>query len=118
MNDDFLIRSLAASKDIRKFLDGSFRSCAQLRTCRVGLGIYQPGWRWSIHAGAQTGQPSQNHVGYVVSGRMTVRSAGGEEGVVNPGEAFEVSPGHDAWVEGDQPCIALDFDHVRRHGHE
>ena len=26
-----------------------------------------------------------------------------------PGEIFEIPPGHDAWVVGDEPWIALDF---------
>ncbi len=26
-----------------------------------------------------------------------------------PGELFEVGPNHDAWVSGNEPCIALDF---------
>jgi hypothetical protein len=31
---------------------------------------------------------------------------------VGPGEAFEVGPGHDAWVVGDEPCVALDFEPI------
>jgi hypothetical protein len=33
----------------------------------------------------------------------------GAEGEVGPGDAFIVSPGHDAWVVGDEPCVALDW---------
>jgi hypothetical protein len=40
---------------------------------------------------------------------MAVRSAGGKKITVGPGMAFEVQPGHDAWVVGDEPCVALDF---------
>jgi hypothetical protein len=60
----------ADSDDIRKFTDESARSSVRLRSCAIGLGTYNPGWRWSTHAGTQTGKSSQNHVGYVVSGRM------------------------------------------------
>ena len=99
----------AESNDVRKFIDGSVRSIVLLRSCAVGLGTYNPGWKWSSHAGAQTGRPSENHIGYVISGNIVVKDSTGIEIEVGPGEAFEVAPGHDAWVIGDEPCIALDF---------
>lgn len=84
----------------------------------MGLGAYKPGWRWSEHVGKQTGKLSQNHIGYVLSGSFVVKGASGEETLVGPGEAFELSPGHDAWVNGNQPCIALDFGCDRNHSSE
>ena len=33
----------------------------------------------------------------------------GTQSVVRAGEAFYAAPGHDAWVLGDEPCVALDF---------
>lgn len=99
----------AESNNIREFLDGSVRSSVLLRSCAVGLGTYNPGWKWSSHAGAQTGKPSENHVGYIISGNIVVKDSAGIETEVGPGEAFEVGPGHDAWVIGDESCIALDF---------
>ncbi len=92
-----------------EFLDGSTRSFALLRSVAVGLGVYQPGWRWSVHAGPQTGKVSENHVGYVFSGTMMIQDTGGRELEVGPGFAFEIEAGGDAWVVGSQPCTALDF---------
>lgn len=105
---------VANDKNLRVFLDGSTRSDARLRSAIVGYGVYRPGWKWSLHAGAQTGKPSENHVGYVISGRMVIQGAAGAEREVGPGEAFEVGPGHDAWVVGDEPCRALDFTHLAK----
>lgn len=93
----------------RKFIDGSTRSFAPLRTAAIGFGTYQPGWKWSLHAGPQTGKDSENHIGYVISGQMMVKDPSGNEAVVNPGEAFEIVAGSDAWVIGNKNCIALDF---------
>jgi uncharacterized cupin superfamily protein len=93
----------------RIFIDGSTRSYAALRTAAIGWGTYRPGWRWSTHAGAQLGKSSENHIGYIVSGRMMVKEPNGNEGEVGPGEAFEISAGSDAWVIGNEPCVALDF---------
>lgn len=41
---------------------------------------------------------------------MAVKSADGKELLLGPGDLFEVDPNHDAWVVGDLPCFALDFE--------
>ncbi len=93
----------------RTFDDGSRRWTVSMPSMKVGRGIYEPGWRWSLHAGPQRGKPSSHHIGYIEAGAMMVRTAGGDEVLVTAGQVFEVGPDHDAWVVGDQPCIALDF---------
>ena len=100
---------LLSSEPSSRFLDGSHRSIVHLRSAVIGLGTYLPGWKWSLHAGTLNGKPSENHVGYVISGYITIQDSTGHEQQVGPGEAFEVSPGHDAWVVGNVPCVALDF---------
>ena len=97
----------------RKFLDGSNRSFVKLNSSFIGLGTYKPGWQWSLHAGKQTGKSSESHIGYIVSGTMTVKDSEGNEKIINPGDAFEVGPNHDAWVSGKEACIALDFTHIQ-----
>lgn len=101
--------NLSTAGNNRTFLDGSTRSYAVLRTAVVGFGTYQPGWRWSLHAGPQVGKDAENHIGYTISGRMMVKDPYGNEAEIEPGCAFEIAPGSDAWVIGDEPCIALDF---------
>jgi quercetin dioxygenase-like cupin family protein len=87
--------------------DGSKRNAVRLQNVFIGLGTYLPGWKWSEHA--YNGKPSEAHVGYVISGRMIIKGENGDEVSVGPGDAFEVRPNHDAWVVGNEPCIALDF---------
>ena len=110
---DIVAKNLDQADDLRVFLDGSKRSVVILDSVAVGRGEYLPGWRWSEHAGRQTGKGSAAHIGYVLSGRMIVQAADGLEVMVGPGEAFEVGPGHDAWVAGSEPCIALDFEKLK-----
>ncbi|MBQ1100320.1 DUF861 domain-containing protein [Streptomyces sp. b94] len=50
-----------------------------------------------------------HHNGYVVEGRMHVRTDDGAESEVGPGDVFVCSPGHDAWVVGDGQCVVHDF---------
>ena len=37
-------------------------------------------------------------------------SSEGKEIIVDLGKAFEIVPGHEAWVVGNEPCVALDFE--------
>jgi len=77
----------------------------------AGRATFKPGWRWSEHVRpiAGTDQCEVRHLGYVLQGRMTIRMADGAETSVGPGDAYQIPPGHDAWVEGDETCVMLDF---------
>lgn len=103
------VKNINDTERSRTFLDGSKRSVIVLDSIAIGQGEYLPGWKWSLHVRPQTGKDSEAHIGYIVSGQMVVRAVSGEEVIVGSGSAFEVQPGHDAWVLGDEPCVALDF---------
>ncbi|MFD4371969.1 cupin domain-containing protein [Streptomyces sp. NPDC058486] len=77
----------------------------------VGRAVFEPGWQWSKHVKPIAGTDScmASHVGYVVSGRIHVVMDDGEEDDFGPGDFMQVTPGHDAWVVGDEPCVALDW---------
>jgi len=42
--------------------------------------------------------------------------ADGTELEVAPGDVFEIPPGHDAWVVGDEPWVSVDFEAMRTFG--
>jgi mannose-6-phosphate isomerase-like protein (cupin superfamily) len=71
----------------------------------------QPGWRWSTDIKPQVGTQSceASHKGYVLSGRLGVRMDDGTEIELKPGDFAIIPPGHDAWVIGDEPYVAVDF---------
>ncbi|WP_426362361.1 cupin domain-containing protein [Streptomyces sp. E-08] len=77
----------------------------------VGRAVFEPGWRWSQHVKPIAGTDScqASHVGYVISGRMKVVMDDGETVEFGEGDYMEVKPGHDAWVVGDEACVALDW---------
>ena len=82
----------------------------ELGDVAIGRVTYQPGWRWSVDLGPIVGTVSCeiHHVGFVVSGRLRVVMNDGSSILLEPDDAFEVPPGHDAWVEGDEPFVAVD----------
>jgi class 3 adenylate cyclase len=77
----------------------------------VALFVFEPGWRWSRDVGPMAGTRScqHRHVGYTISGKLGVRMDDGTELVIGPNEAYEIPPGHDAWVVGDEPWTSVEF---------
>jgi mannose-6-phosphate isomerase-like protein (cupin superfamily) len=77
----------------------------------VGRYTFQPGWRWSdnIKPVAGTDSCQTNHVGYVISGTLEVHSDDGGVGHLRPGSVYRIPPGHDAWVVGNEPFVAVEF---------
>lgn len=71
----------------------------------------EPGWRWSEHVKPTAGTTSCEvaHFNYCISGRLHIRMDDGTESELGPGDAQLLSPGHDAWVIGNQPYVGLDF---------
>jgi hypothetical protein len=72
----------------------------------------QPGWRWSecIKPIAGTDSCQVHHLGVVVGGSLHIVHDDGTEADAGVGEAYEIQPGHDAWVVGDEPFVAYEFD--------
>lgn len=93
--------------ETRKFVDKGGVQIVKLASGTVGLGTFEPGWRWSEHAGSASCR--ERHLGYLVSGCMRFRMDDGTEVQAGAGSVYLVPPGHDAWVVGDEPCVALDL---------
>jgi len=81
----------------------------------VGRTIQQPGWRWSEHVRPIVGGEwcQARHVGVVVSGRLRVLTADGEEFEFGPDDVFDIAPGHDGWVVGDEPVVSIEWSGLR-----
>ena len=105
-------RSIDTPDESRPFKDGKGRlDLVQLEGQPVGRAVFESGWRWSDHVKpiAQTDSCQVAHLGYVVSGQMTIRMNDGQEETFGPGDFMSCAPGHDAWVVGDDACVVVDW---------
>jgi len=96
--------------DVRKFTNGKVE-LANLGDTTIGRITLEPGWKWSndVKHIVNTNSCQLPHTQYVISGRLRVRMDDGTEQECGPGEALYVPPGHDAWVVGNEPFVAVDI---------
>jgi mannose-6-phosphate isomerase-like protein (cupin superfamily) len=90
---------------------GHETASASRRVAGWGYAIVQPGFQWSTHLREETDAPlcQIHHLQLLLSGRFAVEMDDGEYVEIGPNEIFDVPPGHDAWVVGDEPAVLLDF---------
>ena len=102
-------KNLDSPEDKRSFEHGELRM-VQVGGTTTGRAVLNPGWRWSTDVKPLVGTQScqVSHTAYIISGRLRVRMDDGTEAELAAGDAHYVSPGHDAWVVGEEPCIVID----------
>jgi class 3 adenylate cyclase len=73
--------------------------------------IAEPGWRWSEHIRPLAGTTScqVHHLGFVVRGRIRVQMDDGTAQEMGPEDIYDIPPGHDAWVVGDEDAEIFDW---------
>jgi hypothetical protein len=77
----------------------------------VGRLVLEPGWRWSKHVKpiAGTALCEAPHFQYHVAGTIHIVMADGTEFDAGTGAVMSLPAGHDAWVVGNEPVVAVDF---------
>src|SRR5690349_2931557 len=108
-------------KTVKKSFDSpeEVRSVPKARIEVVSLGddvkamrcTFDPDWKWSecVKPIAGTESCEVEHLGYFISGEMTIRMDDGTEHKFKAGDAATVPPGHDAWITSAEPCVFVDF---------
>jgi hypothetical protein len=78
----------------------------------VGRLTLQPGWRWSeaIKPVVGTDSCQVHHLGMLIAGSMHIVHDDGTEADIDAGDVYDIQPGHDAWVVGDQEVVGVEFD--------
>src|ERR1051326_1073983 len=110
-------KSFASPDQVRQFATGRC-DIVSLDEHSVGRFMFQPGWRWSKDVAPIAGTSSCQfrHLGYTISGSLHVRMEDGTTLVIGPGEAYEIPPGHDAWVVGDEAWCSIEFASAHTYG--
>ena len=112
-----ITKNLDAPDDKRSFEHGEM-NVVTLAGATVGRAVFRPGWRWSTDVKPVVGTDSCEvaHTGYLVAGRMHILMDDGTEGDAGAGDVVVISPGHDAWVVGDEDCVMLDWSGAADYG--
>jgi hypothetical protein len=108
------VKSFDQPEETRPFQGKGNAKMVHVAGRMVGLGTFEPGWRWSTNVQPIAGTPScqASHLGYVLQGSMRIMMDDGSQEVITPGKMVAIAPGHDAEVTSDEPCIFLDFGEI------
>ena len=103
-------KSINSPDETRDFPKGKVK-LVKLEGVTFGLATFEPGWKWSEHVKpiAKTESCQASHTAYQLSGKLHVKMDDGTELEFGPGDIGVIPPGHDAWVVGDEPVVALDI---------
>jgi len=99
-----------APEEVRTFEKGKVELVA-IEGAVIGRATFEPGWKWSTCVGpiAKTNSCQAAHFGYQLSGTMVTRMDDGTETTTRAGDVVNIPPGHDAWVEGNQNVVFIDW---------
>ncbi len=105
---------LAKPDEVRPFPHGRVE-IFELDDMVAGKMVFEPGWRWSTDVKPIAGTPScqYHHFGIVLSGLLHVEMDDGVSLEIGANSLFEMPPGNDAWVVGDEPWVTIDFAGMR-----
>lgn len=103
-------KSFDDPEETRAFENGRL-DLVEIAGSKVGRANLEPGWRWSdaVKPIAHTDSCETAHVGYAIKGRLHVVMDDGTEFDIKAGDAYEIAPGHDAWVEGNETFRGVEF---------
>jgi hypothetical protein len=79
---------------------------------RVKRIIYPAGFRWSTHMKPLVGGEycMHAHVGFLASGRIHIEYPDGCVMEYEAPQVVAIDPGHEGWVEGNEPAVLIEFD--------
>jgi len=107
---DLEVKNFKTPDEVRKFEKGKIE-LVEVAGKLIGKATFEPGWKWSKHVKpiANTESCQAPHFQYIISGTLHVVMDDGTEGDAKAGDVVSVPPGHDGWVVGKEPVVAVDF---------
>ena len=104
------LKSFGKPEEVREFPRGRLE-LIKVGGATIGRAVFEPGWRWatSVQPIVKTASCEAPHFQYHVAGILRIRMDDGAEFDCRPGDVSLLPSGHDAWVVGDEPVIAVDW---------
>jgi class 3 adenylate cyclase len=104
-------RKSLRTPDERSAFPGGVTSEVHIGELVVGRTLVEPGWRWSTHVKPIVGTEScrMHHVGLILTGHLQSRLDDGTETLFGPDDVYDIPPGHDAWVVGDEAVDSIEW---------
>lgn len=108
------VKSLEKPDEILEFPKLTVR-VVELGDITVGQFVNEPGWSWAECMRPTVGGDwcQARHLGMVLSGRLGVQFEDGTGFEVGPQEVFDIPPGHNGWVIGDEPVVQIEWAGIR-----
>ena len=107
-------KSLRSPEQVRRFPNGRIETVSHHETT-IGRFVLEPGWHWSRDVGpiARTRSCQVHHQGVVLRGRLRVETDAGDVCEFGIDDVYDIPPGHDASVVGNEPYEAIEFASAR-----
>jgi hypothetical protein len=105
-------KSLDSSPDETRTFEKGKIELVNLGDITMGRAVLEPGWSWEKCVKPivkKTDCYQAPHTQYIVSGRVKVVMDDGAEEEFGPGDAAVIPPGHNAWVDGNEPVVGIDL---------
>jgi class 3 adenylate cyclase len=104
------VKTFASPDEVRTLPKGQ-AALVNLDEATIARSTWSPGWRWSTDLAPIMGTRScqVHHLGHSVSGILHVVMDDGQGLDIPPDSVFEIPPGHDAWVVGDEPWVTVEW---------
>jgi hypothetical protein len=104
------VKSFVKAEEVREFPKGKLE-LIKVGGASIGRATFEPGWKWStsVQPLVKTKSCEAPHFQYHISGVLKVKMDDGTILECKAGDISYLPTGHDAWVEGNEPVVVVDF---------
>ena len=113
-------KSINSPDEVRTFDKGKLELTTFTNGTTIGRITLEPGWSWEkcVKPIVKTNSCEAPHTQYMISGHIKVVMDDGSEEQFGPGDTAVIPSGHNAWVVGDEPVVAIDFTGLKNYAKE
>jgi len=99
------------SPDETRTFDKGKLELTKIGDTSIGKMYLERGWSWEkcIKPIVKTQSCQASHTQYVISGRIRIKMNDGNEEEYGPGDLAHITPGHKAWVVGNDPYTGIEL---------